>query len=223
MSFPDKAESLRAKAHLSGASTPVLVGLTALALAVLVAAGGFLAHAASGGFSIQKADDPASEAAPESAESEGADDAASKAVIFVHVGGCVVEPGVRELAQGSRVQDAVEAAGGFSKDAARDALNLARVLSDGEQVTVPSQEETQAAAAAQPSVGGDTHAGGKVNINTATAEELDALAGVGPSTAQKIVADREANGPFPSPEDLKRVSGIGDKKYAALADSICVG
>lgn len=62
-----------------------------------------------------------------------------------------------------------------------------------------------------------------MNINTASAEELDVLPGVGPSTAAKIVADREANGPFSTIEDLKRVSGIGDKKYAELADSICVG
>ena len=65
--------------------------------------------------------------------------------------------------------------------------------------------------------------GGKVNINTASAEQLDTLPGVGESTAQKIIADREANGPFSSPEDLKRVSGIGDKKYAELADLITVG
>ena len=64
---------------------------------------------------------------------------------------------------------------------------------------------------------------GKVNINTASAAQLDTLPGVGASTAEKIVADREANGPFKTVEDLKRVSGIGDKKFAALADAICVG
>ena len=126
-------------------------------------------------------------------------------------------------------QDAVDAAGGFADGAARDALNLARVLADGEQIVVPSQEE----AVLEPGAavdGGDAGSraaasptGGKIDLNRATAAELDALPGVGPSTAEKIVADREANGPFRTVEDLKRVSGIGDKKFADLADLVCVG
>ena len=94
---------------------------------------------------------------------------------------------------------------------------------------VPTIEELQAPPQPQADSGGSASSGsagtggGKVNINTASAEELDVLPGVGPSTAAKIVADREANGPFSTIEDLKRVSGIGDKKYAELADSICVG
>lgn len=127
------------------------------------------------------------------------------------------------------MQDAVDAAGGFADGAARDALNLARVLADGEQIVVPSQEE----AVLEPGAavdGGDAGSraaasptGGKIDLNRATAAELDALPGVGPSTAEKIVADREANGPFRTVEDLKRVSGIGDKKFADLADLVCVG
>lgn len=141
----------------------------------------------------------------------------------------MVEPGVRELAEGARVQDAVDAAGGFADGAARDALNLARVLADGEQIVVPSQEEAVSEPVAAVD-GGDAGSGaaasptgGKIDLNRATAAELDALPGVGPSTAEKIVADREANGPFRTVEDLKRVSGIGDKKFADLADLVCVG
>ncbi|WP_080797317.1 ComEA family DNA-binding protein [Arabiibacter massiliensis] len=219
MPFVEQAESWRSKAHLGGARLPVLVGVTALALIVLLVAGKALLDAASSeAFSIERA--PAQQ---EQGEGEGAaaEPAPAKTVV-VHVGGAVGEPGVRELPEGARVQDAVEAAGGFAEGAATDALNLARVLVDGEQVMVPTLEEAQAAEAAAPAAPG-TAAGGKVNINQASAVELDALPGVGPATAEKIVADREANGPFAAIEDLKRVSGIGDKKLAELADLVCVG
>ena len=211
------------EAHLTGVRLPVLVGVTALAAIVLIAAGGALVKAGtSDGFSLSRDDGAAT--------SDGTDEDGAASVeartVFVHVGGAVVEPGVRELAEGARVQDAVDAAGGFADGAARDALNLARVLADGEQIVVPSQE-ADAAAGAAPDGGvgatGASSAGGKVNLNRATAAELDALPGVGPSTAEKIVADREANGPFRTVEDLKRVSGIGDKKFADLADLVCVG
>lgn len=134
--------------------------------------------------------------------------------------------------KGSRVQDAIEAAGGFAENAARDALNLAREIGDGEQVLVPSEGITDPARVDDATtetfagaVGGGVGAltNGKVNINTASAAQLDTLPGVGASTAEKIVSDRATNGPFKVIEDLKRVSGIGDKKFAALADAICVG
>ena len=152
---------------------------------------------------------------------EGEEAVAEEArTVVVHVGGAVADPGVRELAEGSRVQDAVDASGGFAEGAASDALNLARVLSDGEQVAGAQGADAGAAGAGASS---GSAAGGRVNINRATAAELDTLPGVGPSTAEKIVADREANGPFATTEDLKRVSGIGDKKYEELADLVCVG
>ena len=130
---------------------------------------------------------------------------------------------------GSRVEDAVEAAGGLAEGAAPDALNLARPLADGEQVIVPTLEEVEQSAAAGSALGAASGAGGaspasgKVNLNTAGADELDALPGIGPATAEKIVADRQSNGPFADVEDLKRVSGIGDKKFAQLVDLVCVG
>ncbi|MFR1640007.1 MAG: helix-hairpin-helix domain-containing protein [Eggerthellaceae bacterium] len=119
---------------------------------------------------------------------------------------------MRELKEGSRVQDAVEAAGGFAENAAPDALNLARVVADGEQVIVPTIEQQEASAAGAAASEASASSGGLVNINAATAAELDALPGIGPATAEKIVADREANGPFSAIEDIKRVSGIGEKK-----------
>lgn len=243
MAFPEQAESWRAKAHLSGVRLPVLVGVTALAVLVLVVAGGALVRAAtSEGFSLSHDDGAlasdegeagmAGEAHNADGEA-GAGAAEEAAKVVVHVGGAVAEPGVRELSEGARVQDAVDAAGGFAEGAARDALNLARVLADGEQVVVPTEEEAQEAGSGASGTvgavgtagesGGSGATGGKVNINTASVEELDGLPGVGPSTARKIAADREANGPFRTVEDLKRVSGIGDKKFAELADLVCVG
>lgn len=220
MPFVKQAQSWRSKAHLDGARLPVLVGITALIVLVLALACAALVQAASSdGFSVVRVD-----------EQHGSDEVAvdvadeAPAHVFVHVGGAVANPGVQELEEGSRVQDAVEAAGGFSDGAARDALNLARILQDGEQVVVPSEEDLAASAGTvNGGLSASTAASGRVNINTASADELDALPGIGPATAEKIIADREANGPFSAVEDLKRVSGIGDKKYAELADSICVG
>ena len=200
----------------------MLVGVTALAALVLVFAGkALLDAAASDALVVERAEQ---EGGP---SVEGEEAVAEEArTVVVHVGGAVADPGVRELAEGSRVQDAVDASGGFAEGAAPDALNLARVLTDGEQVVVPTLEEAagaQGADAAGAGASSGSAAGGRVNINRATAAELDTLPGVGPSTAEKIVADREANGPFATTEDLKRVSGIGDKKYEELADLVCVG
>lgn len=140
--------------------------------------------------------------------------------VVVDVAGAVATPGVYRLAQGSRVIDAVEAAGGATDDAVTSTVNLARVLQDGEQVLIPNQDDTEAATRQVVATNGVAPL--PVNINTAGIEELDTLPGIGPSTAQKIVDDRERNGPFASPEDLKRVSGIGDKKYEQLAGLIAV-
>lgn len=236
MSFQRSAQSWRARLHLSGARLPVLVGVTAVAIVVMVCAGRLLLDAASSeGFAVVQPD--GAEQAAGDGDAEAAADAgasqAAPAPLRVHVGGAVAAPGVYDLAEGARVLDAVEAAGGFAEGAARDALNLARAVSDGEQVVVPSEADIAAQEAVSAGAGGAAAgagasaaaggAGGKVNINTASAAQLDTLPGVGASTAEKIVADREANGPFKTVEDLKRVSGIGDKKFAALADAICVG
>ncbi|MDN4510802.1 ComEA family DNA-binding protein [Gordonibacter sp. RACS_AR49] len=236
MSFQRSAQSWRARLHLSGARLPVLVGVTAVAIVVMVCAGRLLLDAASSeGFAVVQPGD-AEQAAGDGDADAAADAGASQAApapLRVHVGGAVAAPGVYDLAEGARVLDAVEAAGGFAEGAARDALNLARAVSDGEQVVVPSEADIAAQEAVSAGAGGAAAgagasaaaggAGGKVNINTASAAQLDTLPGVGASTAEKIVADREANGPFKTVEDLKRVSGIGDKKFAALADAICVG
>lgn len=162
-----------------------------------------------------------------SAPQEGEASADAEAQVVVHVVGAVMRPGVYALPAGSRAADAIDSAGGGLGNAALQSLNLARILADGEQVYVPTTDEVAAgvvsAPAAPGAAGGSSDAGGLVDINRASAAELDALPGVGPSTAQKIVDDREANGPFSTPEDLMRVTGIGAKKFDALKDLVTCG
>lgn len=197
----------------------VVIGIVSLAVAILCIAGLQLAHALLPGteFSISKAQTSTSEPIEDTAS----DTPIAEKTIFVHVEGAVAAPGLLELSEGSRVYDAIQAAGGFAEDARHDAVNLARVLTDGEQIIVPTTQ-TDGGSDAAPAASAGT-AAGKVNINTADAATLDTLPGIGASTAAKIVADREANGPFKTIEDLKRVSGIGDKKFSQLEVCITVG
>jgi competence protein ComEA len=139
--------------------------------------------------------------------SGGASAGTTTGTIFVDVEGAVAEPGIRELPVGSRVADAIAAAGGYAPDvdleAASTAINLAQPLTDGQQVHVPHLGDAEAApAGSEPPAdgGGGQSAGGLVDLNTATPEELEALPGIGPVTVQKIVAAR-AERPFTSLED----------------------
>jgi competence protein ComEA len=142
----------------------------------------------------------------------------------VHVAGAVRRPGVYVLHGGARVQDAVRRAGGPTRKADVNAINLAALLQDGVQVVVPVRLSAVAAAAV---AGGATAAAGPgavpsapINLNTATAEQLDTLDGVGPATAQKILDYRSQHGGFRSIEDLGQVSGIGPKRLAALRGKV---
>ena len=140
--------------------------------------------------------------------------------VVVHISGAVGRPGVYTLADGSRLVDALQAAGGLREDAAGDSLNLAAPLADGQRVHVPALGETPPATAsltaAPASPGEPASASGPVNLNTATARELESLPGIGPALAERIVEDREANGPYATLDDLARVRGIG----AATVDKI---
>ena len=143
-----------------------------------------------------------------------AEDQAS-ALVTVHVCGAVSQVGVYQLPEKSRVGDAINAAGGFAQGADPSSLNLARVLVDGEQLYVRSTSEEDQAQGAMA-------AGQKINVNKATAAQLEKLPGVGESLAKKIVAYRDKNGSFSCLEDLTKVSGIGDKKLASFMDLVCV-
>jgi competence protein ComEA len=128
----------------------------------------------------------------------------------VHVAGAVRHPGVYSLAPGARVEDAVRRAGGARRSANLDAVNLAARLADGQQIVVPSRTPVAA-----PSVD-PAAAGPPVSLGSATLEQLQTLDGVGPATAQKIVAYRTEHGGFRSVDDLANVPGIGPKRLAAL-------
>ena len=145
------------------------------------------------------------------------------ALVRVYVTGAVLHPDVYVLPAGSIVKDAIETAGGATSEADLDSVNLAVEVQDQQQVHVPRLGE-----AASPVLRSATPvliatpAGGKVNINTASVEELDVLPGVGPTIAQRIVDYRTENGPFRSIEDLMQVKGIGSATFADLKDQVTV-
>lgn len=143
--------------------------------------------------------------------------------LVVHVAGAVQAAGVQRLPAGARIVDAVDAAGGAASDADLARINLAAPVEDGQQVYVPRVGEDLSHATgvgANGAAGAD--AGGLVNVNAASADELEALPGVGPVTAEAIVAHREENGPFGSVDELVDVRGIGDAKLESLRDHATV-
>ena len=153
-----------------------------------------------------------------------------KSKIIIHVSGAVVNEGIVELEEKARVADAIEAAGGVTEDAYMRNINLASLLEDGMKVYIPTKEEVmQKEENSDYIIGSNNIIGnnnveskksGKVNINTATKEELDTLPGVGELTANKIISYREENGKFKSIEEIKEVSGIGDSKFEQIKDLI---
>jgi competence protein ComEA len=155
------------------------------------------------------------------AAAEGSGPVTLPAEVLVHVAGAVARPGVYLLAAGARVDDAVGAAGGPTTQADVDALNLAAVVVDGVRVYVPEHGEViESLPLAPTGSGAVTAPSGPVDINRADASRLDALPGVGPTTAASIVAERERNGPFLTVDDLERVPGIGPAKLSGLRDLV---
>jgi competence protein ComEA len=149
------------------------------------------------------------------------------ATVLVHVAGAVQAPGVHEVSSGARVIDAIEAAGGLAGDADGTRINLAAPVRDGERVYVPAiGEDPPPVAVGSPEVAGEGpgtgSVSGPVDLNTADAAALDALPGVGPSTAAAILEHRAQIGRFTSVEQLLDVPGIGEAKLAALRDLVAV-
>lgn len=216
-------ERVRRVASRYGAGARVAVLAALACLLVVLSVAGMALAGGGGGVTVERAGRgealPVEDGVRDEGDAEAeVDEVAEASTVVVHVDGAVVSAGVYELAEGARVADAVESAGGLVEGADTTSLNLAAPLSDGEKVHVPvvgeDVEETgTATSGAAPSV---------VNINTAGVEELDVLPGVGEATARAIVEDRETNGPFSTPEDLMRVSGIGEKKFAKLEGLIRV-
>ena len=159
---------------------------------------------------------------------------ASALVIVVHVAGEVNVPGVYSLAAGSRMVDALDAAGGPTNRADLEVINLATPITDATQIYVPARNQTARPTfrRPQPGVNGgvnsgatgqtDDQQGGVININRASAAELEQLPGVGPATAQAIIDYRTSNGPFATPEELLEVKGIGPAKFASMRNKVGV-
>ena len=172
---------------------------------------------------------PAGAAATSSTTSVATDASSSVAgaVVVVDVAGAVVVPGVYELADGARADDAIQVAGGLAADADVEALNLAAPLRDGDRLYVP-HVGVPVPTVVQPMGGGGAQAGtslpaaGPIDLNRATAEQLDVLPGIGPATAAAIVTYREQVGPFAAVDDLLNVPGIGPAKLDALRDLVVV-
>lgn len=217
-----------------------LLGHKAVVVAILVviAAASGLAMASFGGHSsgvsFERGDEAgtldvheAGDASPDDAD-ESSDKSSSAAEVYVDVDGAVVRPGVYRFKDGARVSQAIDAAGGLAPEADVTGLNRASKVTDGQKIHVPTVGEQQASIAEAGVDGGaSTSSGvsgatGLVNINTASAAELQTLSGIGPSMAQSIIDERTKNGAFASVDDLMRVSGIGEKKLAKIKDCICV-
>ncbi|MDR2156989.1 MAG: helix-hairpin-helix domain-containing protein [Clostridiales Family XIII bacterium] len=176
---------------------------------------------------IRENDGPDSAAERESAAKAAVKGTATPPAIYVDVAGAVNKPMVIELPAGSRVFEALEAAGGLTESADARYINRATVLSDGDRIYVPGAGEITDESDLPPSAGATAGgapggAEGKININTADGETLQQLNGVGPATARKILDYRAQNGKFTSIEDIQNVSGIGAKTFEKMKDRLTV-
>ena len=206
------------KARLAPSPTVVAAALVAIVIVAVMAGW------AQGKTPTAKTSSPSSTSINSSDASPVASSPVAAQKVLVHVAGKVKKPGVVRLDADSRVEDAINAAGGVLANTDVSALNLARKVNDGEQILVGVEGADSSAngeTGGSASAGGESARGdGKISINQATKEQLEKLPGVGESLAERIIAYRQEQGKFQSVEDLKNVSGIGEKKYAALAGMI---
>lgn len=217
MSFQEYTESSRLRLQFESLTAPQKAGIVALIILCIAASIFFVGGFSSGGIQVEKA-----EAQNQAQESQEAYKQPVQ-LIYVHVAGCVQTPGMYELKTGARLAEAIQAAGGFTEEAAAESVNLAREIKDGEQIIVANKNGLGAQdARSQASTGLSNDATGKVNINTADETKLQTISGIGPSKAKKIIDYRETNGPFKSITDLSKVSGIGEKTLESIKDQICV-
>lgn len=157
-----------------------------------------------------------------------------KRKIVIHITGQVKNPGLVYLDEGARIADAIKEAGGSTKDAALDKVNLAYVLEDGQKIYIPNKNEkiseiqyiiTDGGENVLKDTGKESNVKGgikKVNINSANQEELETLPGVGPALAVRIIEYRNSNGKFEKVEDVQNVKGIGDSKFTNIKEYICI-
>ncbi len=147
-----------------------------------------------------------------------------KAKIKIYITGEVVSPGVYELEENSRVEDAIHAAGGLTEKAVLTNVNLAYVLEDADKIYIPNSNDDEDTGIISSEISSSTpsNKNQKININKANAQDLESVPGIGPSTAEKIVTYRNENGKFSSIDDLKNVTGIGEKKFESIKDYISI-
>lgn len=170
-----------------------------------------------------------------SQNTEGTGD--NEEIIAIHITGEVKKPGIIYLKKGARIVDAIKEAGGATKNANLDRVNLAYILSDGQKIYIPNKNEKDEGKEYIIANSGENilleegnsntreslkGVDGKVNINDAKQTELETLPGIGPSLAQRIIEYRENNGKFQKIEDLQNVKGIGDSKYSNIKDNVCI-
>jgi competence protein ComEA len=158
-------------------------------------------------------------------------DSAGSAMIYVDIGGEVRNPGVYTVVEGTRLFEVIKAAGGLTDKAFTEQINQAEVVIDGQKVVIPSFEDNNGTAAfgSSGNIGGTGEPAalgkdsqGRININLADSSVLQEIPGVGPATAEKIIAYREEKGKFSKIEDIKMVSGIGNKTFQKMKDKITV-
>lgn len=147
---------------------------------------------------------------------------AKEDLIYVDIGGCVKSPGVYELEAGMRIFNVIEKAGGLTPKADTSSINQAEEIKDGMKIMIPSKEAKAKGSGAVQGLSSSGEKDGRININTADAERLKEIPGVGDVTAAKIISYREENGSFKTIEGLKDVNGIGDKTFEKMKDIITV-
>jgi len=193
----------------------VAIGAVVVVLLLGLAAAVVSSLLAPRGASIAIADRPFGAASDSPGGTGGATlDEAAAGEVVVHVLGAVVSPGLYSIPDGSRVVDAIAAAGGLAPEADANGVNLARVVTDAEQIVVPVLGD--------PAAGGGPPSDPRVNLNRADAETLESLPEIGPATARAIIAWREEHGGFRAVEDLLSVSGIGAKTLDVLRDLVTI-
>ncbi len=145
--------------------------------------------------------------------------------LVIDIDGCVKHPGIYEIDEGTRLYEVIEMAGGLTKSADTTLINQAEVLSDGQKIIIPKKAaryEGSDGKESDVSVAAGQTSDGRININLADADTLQKIPGVGPATAEKILTYREANGMFKDIEDIKNISGIGEKTFEKMKDKITI-
>lgn len=222
----DRLRAERAEAHQGPARIRLRLGAVLVVLAGILTWFGvaWLSSPSGAGASSEELPDPPEAQHPSEHEKAAADEEQSTDAgqVVVHVTGAVKSPQVVELAEGARVLEAVEAAGGLTDDAAAAGVNLAALAEDGSHLWIPTEEELEEGQAPPAAVAGapGDQGGGPINVNTADASALEELTGIGPALAERIITYRESNGPFASLEDIGQVSGIGPTVLENIADDV---